>query len=262
MENDKFLIPDFEEFDKPLESIQIQPNQDEDYAQIKAEKKKQRAKKRWINLIIIMLIVVVYIISPLSNVKEVIVSDTKYIGKEEIIKLSKITKDSKFIFVNNFLKPKLNHSFIKDYTIENQYNGMIKLNVVEKRGMGYLIMENSIDLLLEDGTLVKLDEMKDFIISLPKINSDETAFLEMLATSLKGLDSNLISRISEIEKHKTSYEENTVILKMEDGNKVYGSMKDLHLMQNYNNILESINEKNQCIQLDEATNSAFKFKCP
>lgn len=182
--------------------------------------------------------------------------------KKKVIELSKINENSKFILINNFLKPKLDSEFIEDYEIINYYNGTIRLEIKEKKTVGYIVNSDSIDLLVEDGKLISHPNVDDYILKLPKVNTSDKSFLKAFSNEMIKLDQNVISRISEVDILVLSYEKNAFILHMEDGNKVYGSTKDLHLMTNYNNILESINEKNQCIQLDESTNSAFKFKCP
>lgn len=261
---DEFQIPNFNDESSELkfENITINRNEEIDYSTLKNEKKRKRKRRRWIRVIIVVLLFVGYLFTPFSNVNEIQVSDTMYVSKEQIIELSKLDKNSKFILIHNFFKPKLNHDFIEDYKIINYYNGTIRLEVTEKRAFGYIVSSDSIDLLVKDGKLVSFPNLEDYILSLPKINSSDEEFLKLLSEGMEKLDQNVISRISEIDILVLSYEKNAFILHMEDGNKIYGSTKDLHLMKNYNNILESVNEKNQCIQLDESTNSAFKFKCP
>lgn len=95
-----------------------------------------------------------------------------------------------------------------------------------------------------------------------KINIVEENIINAVSEQLGKLDANFIARISEISKAQKSYDENAVILYMEDGNRLFASVEDLTLLENYNEIIKSIKNNQQCIQLDSANNSAFQFKCP
>lgn len=259
-----FNIPNFNDEDHI--NLSFNPdlihNDEKDYSTLKKEKKRKRKFKRVIRVLVLLLLVGIYFLTPFSNVKEIQVSDTVFINKSEIIELSKITKNSKFLLINNLFKPKLNHEMIESYEIRNDYNGVIRLEVKEKKAIGYIVNAESIDVISENGKLISFSNLEDYILNLPKVNSNDESFLKSLSNEMIKFTPQIISRISEVDVLHLSYEKNTVVFHMEDGNKVYGSMKDLHLIENYNNILESVNEKNQCIQLDESTNSAFKFKCP
>lgn len=257
---------DFEQI--PLSAMNINSNAEEqqleeeiDYEGIKLKNKTRRKKHRFIRVFILIGLICVYFISDYANVKNIIVRNAKLQTEQEIIKASKITLKSKFLLINNIFKPKLDLTYVENYEIINHYNGVIELVVKEKQAVGYIINEDNIDLVLKDGTTVELKENLDILMSLPRLNVEDTSLLDRLGKSLAKLDSSILSYISDIKLYDTSYEKNMLELRMEDGNRVFSGMNELHLLQNYNNILESLVGENQCIQLDATTNSAYKFEC-
>lgn len=253
---DKILVPHIENEETFLEEEVVE------YKEVKKERRKKHLKKRIFRLLILLGIVAVYFISDLSNVKKVNVVNENILSKEEVIKAVGIHSKSKFLLLHDIFKKPANNIFIEDYSIINHFQGEITIDVKEIKLVGYIVHEENIEFISEKAKKMNSKILPDYIIRLPKVNSIEEVFIEKLSVNLGKIDQNVIARISEIQPYETSYDKNMVILIMEDGNKIYSSMNDLHLMNKYNHILESISGTNQCIQLDDATNSAYKFKCP
>lgn len=234
----------------------------EEYHTVKKKRKKKRKIRLAVKILVILLLFIAYLISDFSNVKKIIVKNANILSNEEVISLSKINHQSKSIFINNLFKTKMNHVLVKDYHIKNNYLGEIILDIEEVKVVGYIIEEKSIDLLTDTNEKISHEYVPDYIMRLPKINTVEDDFLKLLSVQLGKLDATLIARISEITKVVRSYDNKTVLLIMEDGNKVYGSIDDLILLKNYNDIIQTVKGNNHCIQLDSANNSAYKFTCP
>ncbi len=232
------------------------------YKTLKKEKVKKRKKYRKIKIIGFLLLFVVYLLLDVSNVANIRVTNNKILTHDQVVEAVGITTKMKYLFINNIFKPKAKSDFIKSYKIKNNYLGEIVIDVTEIKLLGYVINEDSIDFISGDLKKIKLPTISDYIINLPKINISEEAFFDKVIKSLSELDSNIISRISEISGYATSYDKNMIKLMMDDGNQIFASLGDLSLISNYNNIIESIGGNRICIQLDGVNNSAYKFACP
>jgi hypothetical protein len=79
--------------------------------------------------------------------------------------------------------------------------------------------------------------------------------------ALKTIQREALGSVSEIHLAPTAYDENYVKVIMQDGNKIFTSLKTLSLIEAYPSIVNELKAANACIFFDEMTRTAYSQPC-
>lgn len=237
---------------------------EESLEEVKQKRYKRARNKIFILLILAFILLVIYLFSPLSRIRRVVIVNNNYYKDSEVIKAANLKLNSLLILVNkekikNNLIDKL--AIIKDIELDKKFDGSVELKLINRRIVGYFFVEEGIRLISDSGYLFLDDDHLNLMSNWPYFNSISHQQLEQIVPHILQLSDNLISMISEVKYYNETYEKDMLVLYMNDGNKVYISINDLELLKNYHNIVKNLKKQRMCIRFDSLTNTAYSSDC-
>lgn len=202
--------------------------------QVKQQLPKRRSNRKLLFLLVLFflsVLIVIFIRSPYSKVREVQVYGNDIYTKEQIAKSSGIVPGMQFLnvwekHVGQNLKPM---EGISDVTVTRVFPGVIELHVSEyKRVAFWTSPDGNRYPLLENGTVLKQIDFSDRVVDRPLIRSwASPELLPQLGKALETLSSAVLSEISDISLTPTAYDKQRVTLYMRDGNEVHSVIYQL-----------------------------------
>lgn len=233
-------------------------------------KKKLKARKKLYSIFALMgiigallLICVIYILLPGSNVRSVKIVNNNYLSDEYIQELTGISTRSEYVLLFPSLKAfKASRSpLVNGVKIERGPNKTVIIDVDENPIMGYRYTEG-MELVLGDGSIIKFDQkyIKGLTI-LPMFMNVQDDKVAQVAIAMSRLDFDTISRIAEVRDFSLSYDTNMVKFIMDEGYAVYSSIDGIPLLKNYIDIITTTTSPNKCIYLDYDHNNAIVRNC-
>jgi len=215
----------------------------------------------------LLFLLFIYFLSDTSNIYHISVEGNFYLKDEDVIKLSGISENSKYLFTfPDYTKKKLMESdFIADANVELLDNNLVKITVEEVKQVGYIYEDNMSQILLIDGTRVELNENNYYLIEkIPLIEGYSKDQMNDILRGFKLIDYETINEISEIHRYPFSYDENMMEVIMRDGNYCFVSWTGLNMLSEYYTIMSGVDKSlgGVCIYLDELTNSGYTSVCP
>lgn len=227
----------------------------------------QKWTRRMIGTIVIAavaLLTVVYLGSDHSKVQAIIVSGNNILTQEDLIKLSDLSYREIYLmqFAAIIEKRLLNETLISDAKVEMLRNNTIAIKITEKKVLA-LHIATANTLVLADGSQVPMQtQFNNAITQKPTLFGFEDAeSLKLFADAFKGISESAMMNVSEIHQESTSYDKMHIKIVMQDGNKIYSSLKTVSLLEDYPKILNQLKVTNSCITFDEMTKTAFSQVC-
>ena len=215
----------------------------------------------------LLIIGTVYYFSDYSKVFHINVEGNIYTSSEDILKLSGISEESRFLLVNtDKVEKKIKgNPLIKECHVDKLDERLIRISVEEYKMIGYMYELSDAVIILENDERIKLTNDNMYLINkIPLIEGYTSEQLSGVIKGFKDIDYKVIDEISEIHRYPFSYDENMMELVMRDGNTAFVSSSGLRMLNSYYSIVSSIDRSNgkACIYLDELTNSGYISKCP
>lgn len=248
----------------PMESAQVILDKRK---QIRKKIKNKGIKNRLFLLGVIFTIVlmsVMYFFSEASNVYKVHVVGNNYVSKDEIIAYSKIKKNSKYLFVQDFLVTQNvnKHPFIvNSYVTHERYN-VINIEVVERKPFAYRVSDEII-VYTTDYKEIVVEFENELLARLPMIAGfEDEEVMKEVGKSFDEVKEHIISSIALITQYPQSYDQNMMQLLMRDGNTVFVSIFSTEVLNQYFDIISSVEGVNNCIFIEDISKNAYKSICP
>ena len=216
-------------------------------------------------LLCLFLIAGIYFISGASNIYRIAVTGEHYLKKEDIIELSGLSRNSKYLLaipmqIENRIKK---DPMIKDVKVRRLEGRLVQIEVEEKKVIGYT-PENGLNvLLLEDGEKVGIGKERMYLIAYgPFIEGFDEEGKNKLCKQLAKCESKIIEQISEIHHFpQLKYQDVEVI--MRDGNYVFTSVYGMEILNHYFDMESSIvTSKNHCYYFEDISGNAYTSACP
>lgn len=212
------------------------------------------------------LIIYTYFNSEISNIYSISVFNNNYLSDNDVIELSGLTNQDKYLLVSNKKIEKRvleSSSLIRECDVKKIDNNIISIDVKEKRIIGYIYDLGDYYLLLENNERYKLDETNVHLIKLvPLIVGFSADELILIEKRLSLLDLDIINNISEIHNYPSFKYQNLEIV-MNDGNYIYSSVYGLNLLNGYYEMeIKFADEENHCIYFEDISSNAYTDACP
>ncbi|HSU79144.1 MAG TPA: FtsQ-type POTRA domain-containing protein [Candidatus Angelobacter sp.] len=220
---------------------------DDRIPKLKAQRR-QKANQRfifYITIFFILILIVTYIESPLSNVKSVAVSGNRYIQADQIVKSSGLSTGSKIWSVNQDRIQKKLKSIpsIKQVTVKSHYfGGRVDLKISEFKRVAYVKRSGSYKPVLANGKWMPLPNNTPIPVNAPiLVGFTEGKELTGLTQQLAKMEAETLYNISEIDRTPSQLYPYGITLYFNDGNKALGNIPSLaEKMKLYPSILSSI----------------------
>ena len=236
--------------------------------QKKQESKFVKVKRICFIIAVIMSLVIIvlcYFLSSSSNIYRIVVNGNNYLKDEDIIKLSELTTDDKYLMTLPFtIENKIkNNPLINNCVVEMLDNRLVEINVEEKKIICYKDNNGKYQLILNNDERIDLDDTNNYLINyVPYIegfNDDEIILIEK---NLEECDYKIINEISEIRNYPELKYQNVELI-MRDGNYIFTSVYGLNILNYYHKIQSSYVSNNQiCYYFEDISGNAYSSACP
>jgi cell division septal protein FtsQ len=204
-----------------------------------------------------------YFSSAQAKTNLILISGTKILDDDYVLRLSQSGYDSFFMVQNVALMRKnaTKEPLIQDVKVTLDSGNTIRIQVSEKAVIA--IWMDEAKMVLGDGSLLPMkDEYAKAWLQAPGIYGyTDLATLGLLVDALKTIQREALGSVSEIHLAPTAYDENYVKVIMQDGNKIFTSLKTLSLIEAYPSIVNELKAANACIFFDEMTRTAYSQPC-
>lgn len=193
---------------------------------IEKNRRKRKLRKRRLTLLgIILLIVLGYIVSPLSKVMSVNVKGNSQLSKELIVQESGITNHTYHLFLNNDkIKDNLKKTGLvtKAYVTHNIL-GSVSIEVQEAGLVAYMELDKKTYVVTEEGKLIQLVEGMNYtgLKQIPKISGfTDLNVVEELASQYASIPVTIRNAVSDIVYYPEKGYDARVALILDDGKKL------------------------------------------
>lgn len=225
-----------------------------------AKKIKKKTKIKFIPILILLLLLIIvgFLVSFFMNVKikNIYIYDNNILNDQEIIELAGIEDYPSFIktSTSSIEKKILQNQYIKEVEVKKSLVATISITIVEhdllfeKLSDGKIVTDNSTEI-TKDDKIITVPILVNYV--------PDTVYSEFI-TEMKSVDSNIRSKISNIEYSPNDYDKERFLLYMNDGNKVFVTLaKDkttkeskFSLINKYDEIYPSFEGKKGTLNLD------------
>lgn len=209
---------------------------------------------------------VFYLFSSASRVKAVKISGNHYLADSYIEEISSIQTGDIYYFCIPVIKEMKikNDPMISDADVTLSYNGVINIEITEKKPIGYRYDDETPVILLSDNTTAELkSEYLDIIASVPLISGfNEEEQTRLLTKAFADVDQSIIESISEITQFSLSYDDEAMKIHMRNGGYFIGNYQNVDKLNQYYAIYSNMNDKSKCISADENSSVAYSYTCP
>lgn len=214
------------------------------------DKKAVVKKVRFTGILIVLLILYIFGFGIykllLSPVKNIYISNNNYLSDQEVIDNSGLKNYPSFFLTskssikNHLLKNKI----IKSVTIKKKLFGKIYIKVNENIPIFYNY--NTSKTILADGREVNSN---NYIIPVLRDNVENNTY-KRLVSKIPLINYNILIMVSEIKYIPNDIDKERFMFIMNDGNYVYITLTKIEAINEYINILETINGKKGTLYLD------------
>ena len=220
------------------------------------KKKKKRLNKKRALVFILFLYIICYFLYDLINspIKHFEINGNKLVKDSEILRVSNL-KDYPSImrYTSNTIEKKIKSiELVNDVKVKKWFGHKIIINIDENKVLFYYKDINKI--VLSNGNII---DNKYDIVGIPIFNNniDKDIYNDFIKNFSK-LNDNIIYEINSIEYYPQVSTDGSVISKdrfkivMNDGNTVVANSKSVDVLNKYNDIYASLNDKKGTINLD------------
>lgn len=213
---------------------------------LKAERKR-KANRRFIlylSLFFLLILLVVYIQSPLSKVGKVIIDGNYYVSDSEILKAGQVTENTSFwniskkALASDILQSNVQ---IANVVVKKRLPNTLVIEIEEFKRVAYLKDKNGYFPILENGEILNRLKQDENPVNAPIIINADDRKLKEIASEIKKLPHSIVQRISEITFTSSKTVSYDLVLYMNDGFEVRTSVANFaDNMKKYPLILSQI----------------------
>lgn len=193
--------------------------------------RKKKANRRlifYLSIFFLLVSIVVYLQSPLSNIKTINVTGNTVLSKEEVIELSELTTQTNIWSINKkkIAKEIEDCPMIESVKVKRSLPWTVNISLKEFGLVGFIKEEDYYIPVIEDGNVIKERLAEKISGEAPLlINFSEKDHLEKMAIELNKLPKSISNLISEIYWQPTEENQNKILLYMNDGYVVSSTMR-------------------------------------
>jgi len=217
------------------------------------EARKKKANRRllfYLAIFFVLISIIVYLQSPFSHIKEIVVHDNVVLSEEDIIEVSEIALNTNIWMLNkNSAKKKLeNHPIVESVSVNRKLPFTVEINVTEHHIIGFLKEDSSYHPVLENGMIITKGNIPYKGNNPLLTNFEHDDFLTRMAQELSELPVDIFNLISEISWEPTEKNQQKIVLYMSDGFIVEATMRDFaDKMKSYPSIVSQLDKEDKGI---------------
>ena len=222
---------------------------------MKKKKKKRLNKKRTLVFILFLYIICFFLYDLINTpIKHYEINGNNIVSDSEILKVSNL-KDYPSImkYTSNTIEKKIkNIELIDSVKVKKWFGHKVIINIKENKVLFYYKDINKI--VLSNGNII---DNKYDIVGIPiLVNEIDKDVYKSFISSYSKLNDNIIYEINNVEYYPQTSTDGSIISKdrfkivMNDGNTVVANSKSVSVLNKYNDIYASLNDKKGTINLD------------
>ncbi|RDW17923.1 cell division protein FtsQ/DivIB [Oceanobacillus chungangensis] len=216
--------------------------------------RKKKANRRlifYLSIFFFLISIIVYLQSPLSNIKTIQVHGNTHVSNESIIEQSGLTMDTNIWMLNQKHTEDLltKNPIIESVEVSRKLPWTVDIKVNEYKIVGYTKEETNYFPILGNGVMINQLGQSSFNGKSPLIlGFTEEEYLHKMAEELNELPSTISALISEIHWQPTDENKNKILLYMNDGYLVDATIRDFSdKMEVYPSIVAQLDPKSKGI---------------
>ncbi|GGA83935.1 cell division protein FtsQ/DivIB [Ornithinibacillus halotolerans] len=194
--------------------------------------RKKKANRRlifYLSIFFFLISIIVYLQSPLSHVKSIIVNGNSFYEDEELINRSGLHQNTNIwtIKKEEIVQALEEVPIIDTVEIETKLPSTVAIHITEHKRIGYIKKGQAYYPILANGSLFT-ESSKEYLdgdAPLLVNFTDEEKLIE-ISKELSKLPKGIFNIISELHWNPTEKNQNTITLYMSDGNMVESSIRD------------------------------------
>lgn len=209
------------------------------------QSRKKKANRRlvfYLTIFFLLISVIVYLQSPLSNVKQIVISGNSFVAEKEVIGLSNVNEETNIWAIDKkgIEEGVLDHPVIESVDISRKLPSTIEIQITEYDLVGYLRSDDEVHPILGSGITLPI-HIESFSEAPLLIGFTEEDYLKNMTSELEKLPKSILNLISEIHWKSTKENKNKIVLYMNDGYIVQGTIRDFaNKMQVYPSIVSQL----------------------
>lgn len=211
------------------------------------QERKKKANRRLIFYLVVFFVlisIIVYLQSPLSHVNTIEVKGNSFTEDEQIKQLSGITENSNIWMINEkeVIESISKNPIIQSVEVNRNLPWTIEIEVSEYTHVGYIKKDGNYLPVLGNGEIITKLKQETANGDAPIMkNFSKEKYLEKMAGQLKKLPESILKLISEIHWKPTDDNKSNILLYMNDGYLVDGTMRGFaEKMKAYPSIVSQI----------------------
>lgn len=216
--------------------------------------RKKKANRRlifYLSVFFLLISVVIYLQSPLSQIKTININGNDTIAKEEIIELSDLAKGANIWTINKkSVKKKIqDNPIIQSASVKRSLPWDVDITIKEYDLVGFIQEKDYYLPVIEKGEIIKERKLKSIRGEAPLlVNFSEDKYLKNIATELQALKPSILSMISELYWQPSKENKNKILLYMNDGYVVSSTIRGFsQKMAVYPSIVSQLDEDSKGI---------------
>lgn len=196
------------------------------------EARKKKANRRlvfYMSLFFFLISIIIYLQSPLSEVKQINVENNSFVSDEEVIDSSGLSSGSNIwsIDLGDIEEDIKNNRVIEEVEVERNLPNTVTITIQEKEIIGFIEEGTTYYPVLENGEFLDTVEYETFTGEAPLlVGFTDEEYLSNIAGELKQLPEDIMNLISEIYWVPEEDSKNNIVLYMNDGYVVQGTIRD------------------------------------
>lgn len=196
------------------------------------EARKKKANRRlvfYMTIIFFLISIIVYLQSPLSHVRTVEVYGNSFLTDEEVIELSELTENANIWAVDfSSIEENIQKSImIEEAAVQRKLPATVQIEISEIKIVGLVENNRKFYPVLATGDILETVEYEEITGEAPlMIGFTDEEYLSIIANELGDLPDEILDLISEVHAQPGEGMNHRVMLYMNDGFVVQGTVRD------------------------------------
>ncbi|MBR3211274.1 MAG: FtsQ-type POTRA domain-containing protein [Bacilli bacterium] len=227
-----------------------------------AKKIVKRTKIKFANFILVLLVLVGLFFGLKQILQEpihgIVIEGTSYLKDDYIIELANIKDYPPFLFLKRkgTCKKIMKSEYISSCKIKKKWGYILYIQVEENRPLFYDTNKNQY--VFQNSIGVKNAYQEDGFRVPRLLNYVPDTKYNKFITSMARVETDTLSKISDIEYQPNDYDKDRFLLYMDDGNVVYLTLTKFKMINHYNEVLSQLEGHKGILYLDSGNHFQIK----
>lgn len=216
-------------------------------------------------ILVTLVILIVYACLPISKLNYVHIVGNHYLSNTYASQLiADATSNYALLNVGPVIEYQLRKNpWIANVSVTLTHDLGLDIIIEEKQPVGYIYENDQAKVVFSDTSMTALNSYTTDVISMiPYIHGFQESQYNTVAKALADIDQQTIESIAEVEALESTYQTDSMIITMADGNYFIGSRFSMVNINRYNDIASYLQGSGHCIYTTDNDNVVYTSSCP